>query len=156
MNYDEEYDPFNTGSWDDSIANYDEAFVVEQVLKKYIDLGVSPDSIGIITPYWAQVSILRSLIWTDPKLRNVEIRTVDGYQGREKEMIILSFVRSNESKEVGFLEETRRVNVSVTRGKRCCVIIGNSDTLRSDKGLRSLLKFCKIHQGSYVHVSKFL
>ena len=66
----------------------------------------------------------RSLLWETEGLRGVEVRTVDGYQGREKEVIILSMVRANKTGEVGFLTESRRINVSVTRAKRACIVIG--------------------------------
>ena len=68
---------------------------------------------------------------------------MDGYQGREKEMVILSMVRSNTRSEVGFLSESRRINVSVTRARRCCVIIGDSDTLRHDPCCDNLWKYCQ-------------
>ena len=67
---------------------------------------------------------------------------MDGYQGREKSVILLSLVRSNAQAEVGFLSESRRINVSVTRAKRSCLIIGDSESLRSDWCLESLWKYC--------------
>ena len=63
-------------------------------------------------------------MWETEGLRGVEVRTVDGYQGREKEVIILSMVRANNTGELGFLTESRRINVSVTRARRACVVIG--------------------------------
>ena len=74
---------------------------------------------------------------------NLEISTVDGFQGCEKELIIVSFVRSNQEKTVGFLEEIRRLNVTVTRAKRCCILIGDTDTLSSDENINSFVQFCK-------------
>ena len=68
---------------------------------------------------------------------------MDGYQGREKSVIILSLVRSNDQAEVGFLSESRRINVSVTRARRSCIIIGDSGTLRSDTSLDSLWRYCQ-------------
>ena len=76
-------------------------------------------------------------------MAGVEVRTVDGYQGREKSVIILSLVRSNGQAEVGFLSESRRINVSVTRARRSCIIIGDSNTLRSDTSLDSLWRYCQ-------------
>lgn len=129
---------------DESYSNFDEAFLVEQLVRNYIALGVKPSSIGVITPYWAQVAVLRSLLWDGPSdLQRVTIHTVDGFQGREKELIIISFVRSSPAKKVGFLSETRRINVSVTRAKRCCIAIGDSATLDKDDGLKSFIHFCK-------------
>lgn len=129
---------------EESCANFDEAFVVEHLVRKYISLGVKPQHIGVISPYWAQVALLRSLLWDGPQdLQRVAIHTVDGFQGREKELIFISFVRSNDAKQVGFLSETRRINVSVTRAKRSCIAIGDSSTLESDKGLKSFIEYCK-------------
>ncbi|RKP21247.1 hypothetical protein ROZALSC1DRAFT_7893, partial [Rozella allomycis CSF55] len=73
------------------------------------------------------VSLLRSLI--KHKYLNVEIGSVDGFQGREKEAVIISLVRSNDHNDIGFLSETRRTNVAITRAKRHVCIIGNSETL---------------------------
>ena len=75
-------------------------------------------------------------------MTGVEVKTVDGYRGREKSVIILSLVRSNPKAEVGFLAESRRINVSVTRARRSCIIIGDSRTLRSDSSLDSLWRYC--------------
>ena len=92
---------------EESIANHEEALVVEMLLRKFLHLGVAASDVGVISPYWAQVALLRHLIWSDSVCRNVEVRTVDGYQGREKELILLSLVRSNAEKTVGFLRESR-------------------------------------------------
>ena len=81
-------------------------------------------------------------MWETDGLTGVEVMTVDGYQGREKEMVILSLVRSNIRAEVGFLQESRRINVSVTRARRSCVIIGDSQTLRHDSSCDSLWRYC--------------
>lgn len=71
----------------------------------------------------------------------MEVSTVDGFQGREKECIVISMVRSNKSKEVGFLSEFRRMNVAVTRAKRFVCIVGDSDTVSKDKFLERLLNY---------------
>ncbi|CAB4056023.1 unnamed protein product [Lepeophtheirus salmonis] len=127
---------------DKSIVNLNEAFLVEIIVNKYIELGVSPKDMGIISPYWSQVSVLRSLIWKSDHLRDISIYTVDSFQGKEKEMIIISFVRSNPYGEIGFLRETRRINVSVTRARRCVIIVGDSETLCHDPALKDLVDFC--------------
>ena len=99
--------PVRKSEDDESIANYEEALVVEMVLKKFLFLGVPAKDVGVISPYWSQVELLRHLLWSESGYKNVEVRTVDGYQGREKELIILSLVRSNARKTVGFLRESR-------------------------------------------------
>ena len=74
----------------------------------------------------------------------MEVSTVDGFQGREKEAVVISLVRSNGAGDVGFLAETRRINVSVTRARACCVIVGDSRTLAAgDEGLGSLVTYCR-------------
>ena len=128
---------------EESVSNCDEAVMVADLVSRFLQLGVREQMIGVISPYWAQVALCRSLVWEGEGKTGVEVRTVDGYQGREKEVIVLSMVRSNPDGVVGFLSESRRVNVSITRAKRCCIIIGDSDTLRSDQGLDSLWRFCE-------------
>ena len=128
---------------EESVSNCDEAVLVADLVTRFLQLGVREQMIGVISPYWAQVALCRSLVWEGEGKTGVEVRTVDGYQGREKEVIILSMVRSNPDGVVGFLSESRRVNVSITRAKRCCIIIGDSSTLRSDQGLDSLWRFCE-------------
>lgn len=95
--------------------------------KKYIDdltnLGIRQDTIGVIAPYSAQVAKLKEIIW--PSSPNIEISTVDGFQGREKEIIIFTLVRSNDDDEIGFLKDFKRLNVSITRAKRQVVVIGD-------------------------------
>ena len=83
-------------------------------------------SLGVITPYRAQVRLLRERLADVP---DVEVDSVDGFQGREKEAIIVSLVRSNHEGEIGFLADARRTNVAFTRARRCLLVIGDSATL---------------------------
>ena len=101
--------------------------------------------IGIITPYSAQVSNLCHKI-TQEDYRGLEISTVDGFQGREKEIIILSLVRSNQKHQVGFLSDKRRLNVAITRPRRMLVVIGDIDTITNGEEKENL--FLK-HFGEY-------
>eukprot|EP00088_Acartia_fossae_P017562 TRINITY_DN20008_c0_g1_i5.p1 TRINITY_DN20008_c0_g1~~TRINITY_DN20008_c0_g1_i5.p1 ORF type:complete len:268 (-),score=67.00 TRINITY_DN20008_c0_g1_i5:96-899(-) len=128
---------------DDSFCNSDEAVFVSEVVDKFLALGICPDNISVIAPYWAQISLIRSLLWEGSGHNSVEVRTVDGFQGKEKQVVIISMVRSNPQAELGFLKETRRINVSVTRAQRCCVIVGDSSTLKQDPGLASLIQHCQ-------------
>ena len=93
---------------------------------------LSPSSIAVITPYASQLSLLSALI--RPLFPQVELGTVDGFQGREKEVVILSLVRSNEKGEVGFLKDVRRLNVAMTRARRCLVVVGDGETVGREGG----------------------
>ena len=115
-----------------------EASWVVKILSDFIDggeLGVS--DIGIVTPYAGQVRAIRDML--PENMQSVEVRTVDGYQGREKDVIIFSCVRSNKEGNVGFLSDQRRLNVALTRAKRGLVVLGNPETLRHDKNWRAWL-----------------
>ncbi|KAL7324983.1 hypothetical protein PS15p_210092 [Mucor circinelloides] len=115
-----------------SKANELEVELVLVHIRALIDDGLEEDQIGVITPYAAQVSKLKRDIrehWP-----GIEIGTVDGFQGREKEAILLSLVRSNDTGEVGFLAEKRRLNVAMTRAKRHLCVICDSETLLGTKG----------------------
>ena len=100
-----------TSDEEGSKANIRESEIVVNYIEKLLSFGVSPSDIGVITPYNAQVEFLREKIRKDHQ--NIEISSVDGFQGREKEVIIISMVRSNSNKEVGFLKDDRRINVAV-------------------------------------------
>lgn len=107
--------------------NENEALQVRDHVIKLLSNSVSQEHIGIIAPYSAQVTYLKSLLRNDYPL--IEISTVDGFQGREKEVIILTLVRSNEKFEVGFLREKRRLNVAMTRPKKQLCVVGNIEVL---------------------------
>ena len=109
----------------ESKLNPKEANLVIRYVGDLIEAGVSPEEIGVIAPYAAQVRLLRGRL----DLIGLEIDTVDGFQGREKEVIIVTMVRSNERQEIGFLADTRRTNVALTRAKRKLIVIGDSATL---------------------------
>lgn len=107
--------------------NEGEALLSKHHVEALIDSGVKPSEIGVISPYSAQVGLLKRKIHS--KFPDVEISTVDGFQGREKEAIILSLVRSNLSQEVGFLLDERRLNVAMTRPRRQLCVIGDMETI---------------------------
>ncbi|KAJ6590950.1 P-loop containing nucleoside triphosphate hydrolase protein [Mycena vulgaris] len=111
-----------------SRCNENEATVVKNWVDQLIGSGVLPTQIAVISPYQAQVTLLTSLI--RPQYGpGLEIGTVDGMQGREKDAVIISLVRSNETREVGFLKEKRRLNVAMTRAKRHLCVVGDSATV---------------------------
>lgn len=127
-----------------SKQNQGEAELVKELAERFLSLGVKPEEIAIISPYEDQVALIRKLL----KVEGLEIKTVDGFQGREKEVVLVSFVRSNERGEVGFLRDLRRLNVSITRAKRKLVLIGDSSTLESEGCYRRLVASAK-EQGAY-------
>ena len=116
--------------------NENEAYLVLKHIKDLVNENVPQEAIGVISPYNAQVSFLKKIVHASYPL--IEISTIDGFQGREKECIILSLVRSNDSFEVGFLKDERRLNVAMTRPKRQLCVVGNMETLQ-----RSRNKFLK-------------
>ena len=81
----------------------------------------------------------------DASIRDVEVNTVDGFQGREKGIIVISAVRSNATHQVGFLADERRMNVAVTRARRQCILVCNSETLQADKFLSGLVEHFQEH-----------
>jgi superfamily I DNA and/or RNA helicase len=119
-----------------SIINDLEAKTSASIAQDYINAGVDEDDIGIISPYADQVKIIQDMT-------PVEVKTVDGFQGREKEIIIISTVRSNENGNIGFLKDLRRLNVAITRAKRKLIIIGNIETLKTNHTYERLIKFCE-------------
>lgn len=115
-------------TWDEGLQsreNAGEARFARILLGELTQAGVRSRDIAVITPYVAQVKRLKAMIDDS----GVEIGTVDGFQGREKEVVILSLVRSNEKGEVGFLTDQRRMNVALTRARRLLIVIGDSATI---------------------------
>jgi superfamily I DNA and/or RNA helicase len=131
--YDEELEE-DTGSR----RNVQEAALAVKKVRALLAAGVAPAQIGVITPYRAQVRLLRDRL---ADVGGLEIDSVDGFQGREKEAIVVSLVRSNNEGEIGFLADTRRTNVALTRARRKLLVIGDSATLASDPFYQRMLTF---------------
>ncbi|EMD37094.1 hypothetical protein CERSUDRAFT_155577 [Gelatoporia subvermispora B] len=112
-----------------SRCNENEATVVKNWIEQLVGAGVLASQIAIITPYQAQVALFTTLL-RPAYGPDLEIGTVDGMQGREKDAVIISLVRSNEKREVGFLKDKRRLNVAMTRAKRHLCIVGDSSTVQ--------------------------
>ena len=121
----------------ESRYNSEEAQLLLEQLKKMLELGVPPKEIAVISPYSAQVRLLSS----QSPHPDVEIDSVDGFQGREKELVIVSLVRSNMEGEMGFLNDTRRMNVAMTRARRKLIVIGDSATLSSLKFYKDFIQY---------------
>lgn len=135
-----------------SLVNYDEAKLLYrhfEVLKKLIGSEVS---VGFISPYKAQVNLLKELKEKDEGLNSLgkmlTINTVDGFQGQERDVIYISLVRSNDRGEIGFLADTRRMNVAMTRARKKLVLIGDSATLSNNAFYKRFLEYAD-EQGAY-------
>lgn len=144
--YNEEQDPETLSRF-----NIEEAeLVIRQIEKLVEQIGVDAwiernISMGIITPYRAQVDHLIKLheasAVLQPLQRLISINTVDAFQGQERDVIAISFVRSNNAGEVGFLGDIRRTNVAMTRAKRKLMMVGDSATLSSHPFYSDLIDF---------------
>ena len=119
-----------------SIVNKLEADIAASIAQDYLNAGLNESDIGIISPYADQVKIIQDKT-------SVEVKTVDGFQGREKEIIIISTVRSNNNGNIGFLNDLRRLNVAITRAKRKLIIIGNKETLKNNPTYARLIEFAQ-------------
>jgi ATP-dependent RNA/DNA helicase IGHMBP2 len=135
--------------------NEGEADIVAKHVRNLMDIGMKPQDIAVITPYNGQVEILRRLLLEEyPKL---EIRSVDGFQGGEREAVVLSLVRSSDRGKdgIGFLADKRRLNVAVTRAKRQCTVICDSDTVSQNSFLKDLVDWMEDH-GEYLSAMEYI
>ncbi|EQL32015.1 hypothetical protein BDFG_05737 [Blastomyces dermatitidis ATCC 26199] len=112
----------------ESKSNDLEAVLVGRHVENLVATGVKPEDIAVVTPYNAQLALLSNML--KDKYPGLELGSVDGFQGREKEAVVVSLVRSNPEHEVGFLAEKRRLNVAMTRPKRHLCVCGDSETIR--------------------------
>lgn len=137
-----------------TLVNIMEAqFIVAMIAAMTTAIG--DHKIGIITPYDGQKRLLRDLISEAGDLRRfmggntisaqrnqIEVNTVDGFQGREKDLIIISCVRTSKS-SIGFLDDDRRMNVAITRAKKCLIVVGNADALRCSTSWNKFVTHCR-------------
>ncbi|MFO1066040.1 MAG: C-terminal helicase domain-containing protein, partial [Pirellulales bacterium] len=121
----------------ESRRNPGECKLVLHLIEQLVAAGLHPLDIAVIAPYAAQVRLIRER----STFAGLEIDTVDGFQGREKEAVIISLVRSNTTGEIGFLADARRMNVALTRAKRKLIVIGDSATLGGNKFFLELLEY---------------
>ncbi len=116
-------------------------------------------SIGIISPYKEQVQLLTEKVSTDEILKEygsrLAVKTIDGFQGQERDVIYISLVRSNDHQEIGFLSDTRRMNVALTRAKKKLVVIGDSATFGNHPFYKSFLDYVE-KIGAYKSAWEFL
>ena len=148
-----------------SIANPEEGQLLikhlKLVLEQYERSNKSGKkiSIGIISPYKEQVQYLTTKIAEDEILKNylpqIAIKTVDGFQGQERDIIYISLVRSNDQLEIGFLNDIRRMNVALTRAKKKLVVIGDSATLGNHPFYKQFLDYAD-NIGAYKTAWEFI
>jgi len=123
MGHEEESPP---GS--ESRVNDAEAGMVAAEVRGILARGVPPGEVAVISPYEGQVQRLRDLLAAEVEA-GLEVDTVDGFQGREKEAVVVSLVRANPDGEVGFLADVRRMNVAITRARAKLVVVGDGATV---------------------------
>uniref|UniRef100_A0A453BGC6 DNA2/NAM7 helicase-like C-terminal domain-containing protein n=1 Tax=Aegilops tauschii subsp. strangulata TaxID=200361 RepID=A0A453BGC6_AEGTS len=134
-----------------SYLNRTEAANVEKIVTTFLRSGVVPSQIGVITPYEGQRAYIVNYMSRNGSLRQqlykeIEVASVDSFQGREKDYIILSCVRSNEHQGIGFLNDPRRLNVALTRARYGIVVLGNPKVLSKQPLWNSLLTHYKEHE----------
>ena len=109
--------------------------------------------VGVISPYKAQVQRLRQLIRQEKRLRPmrqlITVNTVDGFQGQERDVIIISLVRSNDDGQIGFLSDLRRMNVAMTRARFQLIILGDAATLTRHGFYRQLYEYVESVGNAY-------
>jgi ATP-dependent RNA/DNA helicase IGHMBP2 len=140
--YSEELEPDG-----ESRLNREEAAIVARNISALTEAGVVPAAIAVITPYAAQARHVRDLL-AERGIAGIEVDTVDGFQGREKEVVIISLVRSNEEREIGFLSDIRRMNVALTRARRKLIVIGDGATLSEEAFYSRLFNYFE-QKGAY-------
>ncbi|MBK6952057.1 MAG: AAA family ATPase [Crocinitomicaceae bacterium] len=156
---DDDFSPFefidtagcgNEESFDQSggIFNSGEA---STLIKRLSEFAGTSKSIGVISPYRKQVTFLREQI----EDLSITVQTIDSFQGQERDIILISLVRSNDNQQIGFLSDYRRMNVAMTRAKLKLIIIGDSATLGSDSFYQDLLTWVE-EKGTYRSAYEFL
>jgi ATP-dependent RNA/DNA helicase IGHMBP2 len=137
--YEEQAEPDGRSRW-----NPEEAELVVRRVHALLDAGVAPRHIAVISPYAAQVRHLRDRLG----IPQLDVDTVDGFQGREKEAVLISLVRSNLEGAIGFLADIRRMNVALTRARRKLIVVGDSATISAHEFYQRLLEYVE-QQGGY-------
>ncbi|XP_044457505.1 probable helicase MAGATAMA 3 isoform X3 [Triticum aestivum] len=147
--------PSGTGSW----VNEDEVefitLLYHQLATHYPELK-SSSLVAVISPYKHQVKLLKDHFrstFGDQSKEVIDVNTVDGFQGREKEVVIFSCVRCNKEQNIGFVSDFRRMNVAITRARSAVLVIGSASTLQQDKHWNNLVESAK-ERGRYFKVSK--
>jgi ATP-dependent RNA/DNA helicase IGHMBP2 len=135
-----------------SLSNIGEANLVfkhlELLLQQYQYSGEEQKlSIGIISPYKEQIELLKEKLvefdYSAYPVSELAVKTIDGFQGEERDVIYISLVRSNENSEIGFLSDVRRMNVALTRAKKKLVVIMDTSTIGNHPFYKSFIEYCE-------------
>ncbi len=155
--FDEKVNPKTLSTYNSEEAN----FLVSHMAKNIGEIGIEQIisknlTIGVIAPYKAQIEVIRKTISEHPFYQELKdhiiISSVDGFQGQERDITYISFTRSNDKGEVGFLKEIRRTNVAITRAKRQLIMVGDSATLSTHPFYDKLIQH---YQSSEAYKSAF-
>ncbi|KAM0898120.1 hypothetical protein ACQ4PT_022118 [Festuca glaucescens] len=144
----EHFDPAGTGSF----YNDGEADIVTQHVLNLVHCGVCSSEIAVQSPYIAQVQLLREKLEEYPGLSGVEVSTIDSFQGREADAVVLSMVRANPLGAVGFMGDSRLMNVAITRARRHVTVVCDTSTICHSTFLARLLRHIRRH-GQVKHVA---
>ncbi len=140
--------PERTRPGSTSKENRQEAELVAGLGEDCLAAGLDAEDLAVISPYDDQVDLIRSkLDWEE-----LEVKTVDGFQGREKEVVLISLTRSNSMQNIGFLQDIRRLNVALTRAKRKLVVVGDGGTITSNETYENFVRYVE-EQGKTVELS---
>lgn len=153
-----------------SVKNDAEAqCIVQLVVPKLIEQGLSPKDFAIVAPYKSQVSNIKEYLknHTSGLYQQIDVSTLDSFQGMEFDVIVFSFTRSALDSKVGFLDDARRLNVAFSRAKKKLILIGNSETLRDPRShydqlfnytslFKNIVRLCKNEEiGNFVNVTDY-
>jgi ATP-dependent RNA/DNA helicase IGHMBP2 len=138
-----------------SLSNKGEADLVfkhlELLLQQYqLESGAAKLDIGIISPYKEQIELLKDKLaafeYSTYPVNQIAVKTIDGFQGEERDVIYISLVRSNPDSEIGFLSDIRRMNVALTRAKKKLVVIMDTSTIGNHPFYKAFIEYCETHQ----------
>jgi superfamily I DNA and/or RNA helicase len=124
-------------------------FLTKRVLNFSVKNKEQTISIGVISPYKQQIEYLKNALgsYTFVENHKIDIKTIDSFQGQERDVVFISLVRSNDENRIGFLKDYRRMNVAMTRARKKLVVIGDSVTLAKDDFYRAFIDFCDKENG---------
>jgi len=150
-----EAQPPGSGSW----VNQDEVefitLLYHQLAMRYPELKSSSE-VAVISPYRQQMKLLKDnfrLTFGDQSKEVIDVNTVDGFQGREREVVIFTCVRCNKEQKIGFVSDFRRMNVAITRARSAVLVVGSASTLQKDEHWNNLVESAK-ERKSYFKVPK--